>query len=893
MKKCSLTRFKGRLLVTSAIAAMPLALSPADAAEAQAPVQVAAAAQPAPAPAPPPPEPEAEEIVVRGLFIPDVMRETAEVASVLVPEDLARQGDSTAAAALTRLSGLSLVSGRYVYVRGLGERYSSALLNGSPLPSPEPLQRVVPLDLFPSNILAGADVQKSYSAKYPGEFGGGVINLQTVGIPNEPFLTVGISGSGRVGTTFTKGLTYYGSDTDWTTFDNGTRDLPDKVAAAIASGRGRISEGAAFTAGELQDIGQDFVNAPLNLLQFTDSVLPNFGIDLSGGDSIDLGWGTIGAVVVAGYDNSWQTRKGIQEEGVLTVNGDISPDTHYDYMSTQNDISLNGLVGIGVDWDEYQLRWTSLYIRSVTKEARTRAGHDGAAGADVRDDYSEWFARELINTQGTGLAAFGPLEVEGRIAYAKTKREAPYEKGIRYRLVNGEYRHSASQEQNYTRFGTVDDSLISGGIDFTYSIPLSTVRDARLSAGYAYSDNDRNAEQREFRFLATNTSLPAEIQRERVDFLLADFNIRPDRLVIRETTGSDGAAAYKAGLKIHGLYAQGDIEVIPLVRVNLGARYEKAEQSVTVLDLFGGTPPASAPPRDKSYVLPAGSVTWNFYEDMQLRVGASMTIARPQFRELAPQTYLDPDTDRIYTGNPYLVDTKLINADARYEWYFAPQQFVALGGFYKDMDKPVELIVNEAGSTQQTTFINAPKARLYGAEFEARRYFQIPFGDEYLDGVSWFTAANYTYTHSSVVVKPGDLVFPLTTGGVGQPAEIYVQDGDRLQGQSEHLVNVQLGMEDEAMGIQATFLLNYASDRISTRGRPGFPDLMVGPGFTLDFTFRKTWVSDMGGETEFGFEARNLLNEDYMEFQKLGTGTVVNNSYDIGRSFSFSLKHRY
>ena len=106
---------------------------------------------------------EVEEIVVRGRYIPEVMRETAEVASIVTAEDLVRQGDDTAAEALTRLTGLSVVSGRFVYVRGLGERYSSALLNGSPLPSPEPLKRVVPLDIFPSSIIASSLVQKSLS----------------------------------------------------------------------------------------------------------------------------------------------------------------------------------------------------------------------------------------------------------------------------------------------------------------------------------------------------------------------------------------------------------------------------------------------------------------------------------------------------------------------------------------------------------------------------------------------------------------------------------------------------------------------------------------------------------------------------------------------------------
>ena len=394
---------------------------------------------------------------------------------------------------------------------------------------------------------------------------------------------------------------------------------------------------------------------------------------------------------------------------------DITPVTHYDYEYTRNDIVVNGLAGFSWIQDNTEIQWTNLYVRSVTKGARSKAGHDELAGADLRTDYTDWFERELVNTQLTGTTTFGNWTLDGRAAYAVTSRNAPYEKGITYRLVNGEYLHNASQEQNYTRFSNVNDKLASAGVDGAYTFQLSQQREGTVSFGYAYSDNQRSSEAREFRFLATNAALPIEIQRERVDFLLSDLNIQPNRLVLRETTGADGAAAYRGSLGVHGAYAHVDAEIIPFVRVAAGVRFETAKLGVNLVDLFGGTPPLSPASQDNSYWLPAASVTWNFYEDMQLRFAVSKTIARPQFRELAPQPYYDPDTDRLYIGNPFLVDSELINFDARYEWYFGPNQFFALGGFYKNIDRPVELIINEVGATQQTTFINAPKAQLYGA----------------------------------------------------------------------------------------------------------------------------------------------------------------------------------
>jgi outer membrane receptor protein involved in Fe transport len=829
-----------------------------------------------------------EEVISQGLYIPDVMRETSAVSSVLTLKDLQRAGDSNAASALTRLSGISLMSSRFVYVRGLGERYSSALLNGSPLPSPEPLQRVVPLDLFPANILSGMVVQKTFSASMPGEFGGGVVSLSTVGVPDAPFFNAGISFGGNSRTLGKRGLTYYGSSLDRIGFDSGNRDVPDLVQAAHDAKK-RISE-ANFTDVELQRIGRSFVNAPLNLLQRQKSS-PDWGFSFTGGDTYDLGWGRLGFIAVGSFESEWRTRIGIQQEGLL-VGNNLQVSSDYGFESNQNDIVMSGLGALALEWTGHKLQWNNFVVRSVQKEARIRAGRDELAGADVRDDYTEFFERELINSQLTGQHQWDAFGVDWRAAYARTTRDAPYEKGIRYRLVNGEYRHNASQEQNYTRFSELGDTIHSAGADFTYAVPLSSAREAVFGAGFAWSDNKRKAESREFRFLALNQSLPLDVQTERVDFLLSDFNIDPNRLVVRETTGAEGAAAYDGRLEVQGGYFQVDAEILPFVRIATGVRIEEATQSVTTLDLFGGPAPLSPVPLQETYVLPTGTVTWNFAEDWQFRVGASQTIARPQFRELAPQQYLDPDSDRLFVGNPFLVDSELMNIDARVERYFDFGDFVTAGFFYKDIDRPVESVVNEAGATIQQTYINAPKSRLWGMEFEGRKTFDFGFTNPYLANKIWLLQANYTYSNSEVIVGAGDVVFPLSAAGQSRPALEYVRNGSRMQGQSDHLANLQFGFEDEVSRTQATFLVTWASDRITARGRPGQPDLIQSPGINLDFNLRQG--IKLGGEDfTVGFSARNLLDTDFEEFQKLGTDVIYNNKYAVGANISFSLSKAF
>ena len=887
MKTVTLTLI-GVLLGTSALCAPSLAY-------AQTPTPQTAPATPTeqtPAEQAEPETSELDEVVVLGRFIPQPNRESAEVAAFITSEDLERTGDSSAAAALTRVTGLTVVEGRFVYVRGLGERYSSALLNGSPLPSPEPLQRVVPLDLFPSNILDSVTVQKSYSVNFPGEFGGGVIDLRTIDAPNEPFFTMSASIGANSETTGEEGLIYFGSRTDFTGFDDGTRDIPGALRTAI--GTGRAVNSSNFTPQELQRIGQSLVNAPLRLLQREQNPV-NFGFEVAGGLSSDSSLGTLGLIAVAGYSNDWSFRSGKRQEGQFSGSV-LVPVVDRDFESNQNDIQLNFLGALSLVNGDHEIKWTNFYVRNVTKEARSEAGLDGFAGNILRSDYTEWFERQLFSTQLAGEHDLQDmnLNISWRAAYATTSRDAPYETRFGYEQdADGDFLHQVGG--NRISFSELNDDVLSAGLDVSYTLPLSDFREAVFSGGLAYSENTRDAERRDFRLLMTNPTI--ELRESRVDFAYSDFNIGPNQVVLQDITGGpgSGAAAYDASLEVMAAYVQVDAEFLPLVRTTFGVRYEDGQQTVTTGDLFGGAAPFPATIRDEQYWLPSFTATWNFAEDQQLRFSASQTIGRPQFRELAPQSYTDPETDREFTGNPFLVDTELMNIDARYEWYFARQQYITAGVFYKNLDKPVESIITAAGTgTRQQSFVNAPQATIYGVEVEAKKYFEFPdMANVFIANKRWLVQANYTYSDSEVQVDASDRV--VSPGGGDQSASFFIADGSRLQGQSEHVANLQLGWEDDTARSQATFIVNYVSERITARGAGDAnnrePDYVQDPGVFLDFVYRKDF--EYGGrDLGFALELRNLLNTDYDEFQELGNKILINN-YDLGSSASVSLTARF
>ena len=828
-----------------------------------------------------------DSVVVSSEYIPEPLLQSSSVISVVTQEDFVRTGDGDAAQALSRVSGLSLVSDKFVYVRGLGERYSSALFNGSQLPSPEPLQRVVPLDLFPAEVLKGVTVQKTYSVRYPGEFGGGVIDLQGLTVPEKNFLKLSVGGGGNSATTGENGLTYYGGDDDFWGYDDGTRKMSPELHAALASGQ-RIVRGAQFDREDIRTIGRSINDANLYLLQQKNSIDPDVEFGGSAGYSAEIDDGLkLGGILVGNFSNQWRTRFGAQRDAFFT-NDSVEYNSDYDFASTRNNARVNAMLGVGLQSENHRIGFTSLYVHDTVKTSRSRSGRDDLAGFDKREDFTEWFERELTNNQLSGSHSFGEykdVQLEWRVAKARAKREAPYETGIAYEDVDGYWAHDGSRVQNYIRFSEVDDKVASGGVDLTWTLP--TERSLTLAGGLAWSNNERNAWTRQFRFLALDGALPFYNRYQRIDYLLSDYNLSQDLLQLVEDTGSAGAAAYDAELEVRAAYLQLEGEIVENVRGSLGLRHEDATQAVLPYDLFSGQQVDAPAPLENDYLLPAFTLTWNLADNQQIRFGASETIARPQFRELSPLQYTDPDNDRLFYGNPNLVDSKLRNFDLRYEWYFDAGEYLTGGLFYKQIDKPIEATVNESGAVVFQSFFNAPEATVYGLEFDGKKYFDLPIGGAWWGDKRLYLAANYTWSDSEVSAGAGDTVQPFGYA-TPIPALLFVTDGSRLQGQSEHIANLQVGVESTDASLQATLIANYVSERILARGRPGQPDYLDEPGTTLDFVLRKGL--DFGRQKgTLSFAARNLLDTDHREYQETGDRRADIYTYSPGISYNLSL----
>lgn len=832
-------------------------------------------------------------IVIRGEFIPDEKRETSEISSLLDAGDFSIQGDSDVAGALRRVTGVSIADSKFVYVRGLNERYSSSTLNGSPLPSPEPLRRVAPLDLFPTSVLQSLLVQKTYSPEYSAEFGGGNVDIRTKAVPLEPFFEIGASIGGDTETSFQDGLLYDGGDSDWMGYDDGTRDLSGALEGFLTNGSFDDQDFATrqSLSGELVD------NSSLMVVQ-EGYVGPDVGVSFTGGHRIDFNNAlSMGILAAASYSNEWSTKQAKTGIGFLGSEDTIVQSKDFDRDSTTNNIGVSGMASVGFDiLQNHELKFLGFATRSTDKEAQSDTGIDSDSGNFQRIDSLTWVERQLWTTQVQGestLPWLMDMKVNWRGSYSEAERDAPYDFQTTYTERNDILELQGGTDTRF-RFSNILDDTTDFGVDLLLPLFLGNVS-VDLKAGYAYVEKDRETTSYDLR---PDGVIPTALRGLRVDYSL--YNLINNNSGVFVSPPSTQSPDYSvATLEVDAGYLGFDAQLTNFLRIALGGRYEDSIQVVETRAFPTGAGTISDP-IEESRFLPAATLTWNFAEDLQLRVGYSETVTRPQFRELSPTFFQNQETDVGFFGNRYLQDAELKNYDARMEYYFGRDQFVTIGGFYKELSNVIEEVLT-SDENATTTFVNIPDAELYGVELEYQQ--EIPFGQwidwGWLQSKDFTFKTNYTWSQSELSYPEGyQVVLTARTpdaAALYQDASLFLETGREMSGQSDHLANLQFGFTDFESNSEANILLNYASERVRfganfTGARR--PAIIEKPPMTLDFVYNRDFVF-LNGDYSFGLKLNNLLNEEFDWSQEVGSTSAYVNRYDLGRSASLSLKRRF
>ncbi len=819
-----------------------------------------------------------DTVIVSGRYIPDEKRATSEISNVVGSADFSLAGDSDVAVALTRLPGVSPdVSGKFVVIRGLNERYTSTLLNGIELPSPDPLKRAVPLDIFPTSLVGSVLIQKTYSAEFPGAFGGGVIDIRTKVVPEESFFEIGFASGFNTASTFKDGLTYFGSDTDVFGFDDGTRDLPSIIA------QNPTLEG--LSAEQLEQAGEAFPN--VWSIDFQNNA-PDFDFNTSGGTNFDIGdEGEIGVIFAIDYGSKFRNKFGQRSsytassstDSGLEADRDFSPraceavgvdgaDCGYDV--TTWDIDFNSFVSLG--WQvnsNHAFKYSSLLLRSSQKQVEIQ---QGSTNSEDLANFTrlDWTERQVWSHTLDGEHAFDIFnddmtELFWHANTTKAKRDVPLRKRYTYVFDNnsGAFEILRRNDSNRIEFGDLDDTSKDFGFDIKQPFYINnTALDFKFGA--SYNEKSRISDYKKYGFNLSQVSND-ELRRFVPEIIFGSVNIDPNGVFLDEFF--DASSAFTADFENKQFYAQVDAQVNDQVRVSAGVRYEDSLQTVestnrtTFEDITIN--------QDLQKWLPSATVTWEFIENMQIRLAYSETVNRPDSRELAPVFFVRED-GRTERGNENLMPANIRSFDARFEWYFGAGESLTVGGFYKEINNPIEQSIFARGDGEADTIANADTAKLKGAEIEIEKVIATVGPREF------FVKANATYIDSEVVRSAEN--FDRITNLVG-----------RLQGQSNYLGNLQVGFENLDIGEKLNLIINYQGDRIYRLGTSNRPDLVEDIPLQVNFLYSRDIALWGDNPVTLIFKAQNLLNEKALRKQ----GSEIAESFEIGRTFSLGLNYTF
>jgi len=813
--------------------------------------------------------PQIEEISVIGRFVPDEKRSTSALSSVLTNEEFSRSGDTNIAEGLKRVAGLSLVGGKFVYVRGLGERYSSALLNGSSIPSPEPLNRVVPLDLFPNAIMESVVVQKTYSAQFPSEFGGGVLQMRTKSSSDEFFFNIASSVAMTEGTAFTKGTQAAGGGKDWLGYDDGSRAMPDLLKQATADGQ-RLQRRSAFvntggyTAQELQTIGQSLNQD----YEVTGKTIPaDMGLTASLGNYHDIGSTRFNYLAAVDYKNAWDTHE--IERNSYKVGGvdELVRENAFTYFGTENNIDISGILSTGLELSEnHSISATNIMLRQSDDIAGEQIGFFGDERLDSRIAEIEYIQRELFSNQIQGDHYFPDareMNVTWRYNESTADRIAPDTREYRYDQIDDESVFNLRSDGNVRRFSELADQNSDYAVDASmvfYGPSSSTIV---MSSGYNKQDSERDYEIRRFSFIEQGDVVGRQgFLLQPLSQILAPENIGPTEFELSETTRPTDT--YAATRELESWYLQADLNFNDRVQLLAGLRQEDYIQNVRTFDLFRPDSSIEAT-LESSDLLPSGTATY-IAGNHQFRFGYSETTSRPDFRELSPATFTNPLTGYEVVGNPNLQAASIKNYDLRWEWYFSSLDSLSLGVFMKEFDSPIESVV-QPGANSARSYVNAESAENQGIEFEARKQFDFL-------GARWenfYVSSNVSYITSDVTIGEQD-------------QNILTNSSRPLQGQSDWLFNGQFGY-DSYDGLTATLLYHYFGERIYEVGILGAPDLIEEPHGELDFVLSKEFMTNW----KLNIKAQNLTDKR----KEITQGGLVATGYSEGRSASLKLEYNF
>jgi TonB-dependent receptor len=820
-----------------------------------------------------------KQVVITGSFKQESVnslyaqqKNSASISDGVSSETIKRSPDRNTSDVLKRVSGASIQDNKFVVIRGLSDRYNTALLDHAELPSTEPNRKAFSFDIVPSSLVDNLIINKTATPDLPGNFTGGAIQIITKDVPDQNYMSFAVGTGYNSVSTSNNFMSGPRSGINYLGFDGGNRNLAANFPSSNAiSGGLNTNQNAAAIKALPNDWNKYAINAlPTQNYQFSLGRVKNFADNKK-----------LGAIVALTYRNS------------QSITPDLARDFHvYSFVDNQYKFStsLGALANFAYSYGNSKITFKNIYNKVYDDNFLTRAGNDVSRG-DIRFYAFDLLQKTLFKStvEGNHKVSDKNDKINWSLSFDDVLNDQPDQRKVEYfRNVadrndpNG-FRASVTGlgKANTRLFSKMHENGYSGAAN--YSLPLTMFsKNATLKAGLSSQYRDRNFDVR-FIGLVLNTNDPTEanaIRTRPLQTLFGSDLINAGKYRLDEI--ANAGDKYNANSFNNAAYAMLDNKLGEKLRMVWGVR---AEQSITNLTTFS----TLIDPVKQNYldILPSVNFTYSLTAKSNLRASYSRTLARPELRELAPFQYYDYELLAIQAGNTHLKRALIDNMDLRYEFYPSPGQILSVSAFYKKFNNAIESYIDDVNSTPIISYFNSKKASTYGLEFESRKT---------LDFISPSNFFKNTTIYANVAIIKSVVENP------NNPQ--LIEKNRPMVGQAPYVINagIQHNLLANKMGIN--LLYNKVGRKIYKAGGQQFPSVWENPRDVIDFQLSYKVTRN----AELKFNAGDILNQrSVLYFDKdnsksynpvakaISTSTTDQtiSSYKAGSNYSLSFAYTF
>lgn len=818
-------------------------------------------------------------------------------------------GDGTAVEAAKRVTGVSIEGGKYVYVRGLGDRYSKTMLNNVDIPGLDPDKNTIQMDIFPTNLIDNITVSKNFTADMPADFTGGLLNITTKDFPDEKFFNVSLGTSYNPSMHFnSNNLTYEGGATDFLGFDNGARRLPVR-----ATGQNIPTPVSGASDEDVRGFIQEFsselgATRKTSLMDFSAGISLGNQINLKDDDRNDR---SLGYIFSLSYNSSYKYYNDvIYGEYQREIDSEVTELNQANLQTgelSEHNVMIGSLAGIAYKSGNSKYRLTAMHLQN----GESRAGkfmivNDpqavGQSGYLAFSDNLEYNQRGLTNVLLNGKHVYDEKgwEIDWRISPTLSNATDPDIRKTAFTYEPSDTLFAAGAGGNPSRIWRyLTEITTTARIDITKRYKIKE-EDAKLKFGGMHTFKNRDYE-----ILLYDVQFFGSQSWDSYDAndVLNNENLfpnSPNSIYYQSGNNSPNPNAYSSNSNTAGIYVSNEMNLFKRLKTILGLRTEYFVLRHTGRDqawASGNTVNGNNLDNEKVLesidLFPSANFIFAVNEEQNMRASYSRTIARPSFKEMSFAQIIDPLTNRIFNGAFFeyndwdgnLSETRIDNADLRWEMFMPKSQMISASAFFKNFDNPIELVrIPEQQTSTEFQPRNVGNGRLFGIELELRKNFS--FISDALENLSFST--NITIVRSEIDMTQQEFDARKQYEKVGE----NITDRRQMAGQSPYVINGGIMYINPNNGIDIGAFYNVKGPTLHIVGVGLYSDIYTEPFHSLNFSFSKKLGED--GNTAIDFRASNILND------RVETFFVSHNaekqpftSLNPGMVFSIGFSHKF